>query len=46
MFARSYRYIPFGPFLALGGALCALYPQHVHWFMTKGYPHYARALFE
>ncbi len=46
MYANSYRYIPFGPFLALGGALCALYPQHVHWFMTEGYPSLARALFE
>ena len=46
MFAQSYRYIPFGPFLALGGVLCALYPQHVHWFMTKGYPALARSLFE
>lgn len=45
MYARSYRYIPFGPFLALGGALCALYPQHVHWFMTEGYPAFARTLF-
>lgn len=46
MFARSYRYIPFGPFLALGGALCALYAPHVHWFMTEGYPAFARALFD
>ena len=46
MFARSYRYIPFGPFLALGGVLCALYPQALHWFMTEGYPAFARALFE
>ena len=43
-FAQSYRYIPFGPFLALGGAVTALYGTHVHWFMTEGYPRFARSL--
>jgi prepilin signal peptidase PulO-like enzyme (type II secretory pathway) len=38
LFATSYRYIPFGPFLALGGALAALYAAEVHWFITVGYP--------
>lgn len=44
-FAQSYRYIPFGPFLALGGALTALYGPGVHWIMTEGYPRFARSLF-
>jgi leader peptidase (prepilin peptidase)/N-methyltransferase len=44
-FAHSYRYIPFGPFLALGGALTALYGSHVHWLLTVGYPEYMRSLF-
>ena len=45
MFRNSHRYIPFGPFLALGGALTALYGPQVHWFMTEGYPEFARSLF-
>ncbi|MDA1195046.1 MAG: prepilin peptidase [Planctomycetota bacterium] len=44
-FAQSYRYIPFGPFLALGGVLGALLPSGVHWFLTAGYPALARSLF-
>lgn len=44
LFARSYKYIPFGPFLALGGALTALYAGHVHWLLTEWYPHFARSL--
>jgi leader peptidase (prepilin peptidase)/N-methyltransferase len=43
-FAMSYRYIPFGPFLAIGGALSALFGTHVHWFMTKGWPEFIRSL--
>lgn len=45
-FAWSYRYIPFGPFLALGGALTALYGTHVQRFIAEDYPRLARSLFE
>jgi leader peptidase (prepilin peptidase)/N-methyltransferase len=44
MFRTSYRYIPFGPFLALGGALTALYAGGVHWAVTEWYPRFARSL--
>ena len=43
-FAQSYRYIPFGPFLALGGALAALFGEQVHWWITVGYPQWAQGL--
>ncbi len=43
-YAQSYRYIPFGPFLALGGALSALYGEQVHWLITEGYPAWARGM--
>lgn len=38
LFSMSYKYIPFGPFLAFGGALCALYGPQVHWLLSDGYP--------
>jgi leader peptidase (prepilin peptidase)/N-methyltransferase len=44
VFAYSYRYIPFGPFLALGGALTSLYGSHVHWILTEWYPRFTRSL--
>jgi len=44
LFALSYKYIPFGPFLALGGAVTALYAHDVHWLLTVGYPQFARSL--
>ncbi len=44
-FSQSYRYIPFGPFLALGGLLTVLFGGWVHWFITEWYPHMARGLF-
>jgi len=43
-FSQSYRYIPFGPFLALGGVLCVLFGHGVHWFITTGYPGFVRDL--
>ncbi len=44
LFERSYKYIPFGPFLALGGAVTALYAHDVHWLLTEWYPAFARSL--
>ncbi len=44
MFGQSYRYIPFGPFLAMGGALSVLWGEEVHWFITVGYPEWARGM--
>jgi leader peptidase (prepilin peptidase)/N-methyltransferase len=38
LFSMSYKYIPFGPFLAFGGALCAVYGREVHWLLSEGYP--------
>jgi leader peptidase (prepilin peptidase)/N-methyltransferase len=44
-FARSRRYVPFGPFLALGGAAVLFWGAQVHWFVTVGYPSWARGTF-
>jgi leader peptidase (prepilin peptidase)/N-methyltransferase len=44
-FAHSYRYVPFGPFLSLGGAAALLYGDRVHWLFTEGYPQWARGVF-
>jgi hypothetical protein len=40
--AASYRYVPFGPFLALGGAAALLYGGFVHWLFVEGYPSFVR----
>ncbi len=40
-----WRYVPFGPFLALGGAAVLLFGNRVHWLITEGYPEFARGLF-
>lgn len=45
LFAASLRYVPFGPFLALGGAAVLLFGDEVHWFITEGYPGWAQGLF-
>ncbi len=45
-FASSYRYIPFGPFLSLGGALLLLWGAHIAWFIVEGYPRMAQGLFK
>jgi leader peptidase (prepilin peptidase) / N-methyltransferase len=37
-FAASHRYLPFGPYLALGGAVAALYMEWLHWVITVWYP--------
>ena len=37
-FAASHRYLPFGPYLALGGAVAALYGGWLHWLITVWYP--------
>lgn len=42
MFRNSYKYIPFGPFLALGGAVAALYGERLHAFITSDYPQWVR----
>lgn len=42
MFAGSYKYIPFGPFLALGGAAVALYGERVAHFIAHDYPAWVR----
>ncbi|MHC5010024.1 MAG: prepilin peptidase [Planctomycetota bacterium] len=44
LFAASYRYVPFGPFLALGGAATLLYGRHVHWVITVGWPEFVRGI--
>lgn len=44
MFALSYKYIPFGPFLALGGLALLLYGSHVEWFLRVGYPDFVRGV--
>jgi len=45
LFAASLRYVPFGPFLALGGAAVLLFGDSVHWLVTEGYPGWAQGLF-
>ena len=42
LFRNSYRYIPFGPFLALGGVLCLLAPATMWWLVTEAYPNWIR----
>jgi len=44
IFKKSYTHIKFGPFLALGGAITALYGTQVHWFLTVGWPELVRSL--
>lgn len=44
MAAAAWRYVPFGPFLALGGAATLLFGDRVHWWITEGYPAFARGL--
>jgi leader peptidase (prepilin peptidase)/N-methyltransferase len=44
MFTQSHRYVPFGPFLSLGGALALLYAEQVHWVITEWYPRHVRGL--
>ena len=38
LYQMSYKYVPFGPFLALGGALTLLYGDWVQWLVTEWYP--------
>ena len=44
MFRMSYRYVPFGPFLSIAGALVMLFGPEVHEFVTVGYPAWVRSL--
>jgi leader peptidase (prepilin peptidase)/N-methyltransferase len=44
LFERSNRYVPFGPFLSLGGAAVLLYGSAVHWWITEGWPGFVRRL--
>ena len=44
IFKKSYTHIKFGPFLALGGAITALYGDEVHWFLTEGYPGWVQSV--
>jgi len=37
-FAASHRYLPFGPYLALGGAATVLYGDFLRWVMTVWWP--------
>ncbi len=37
-FAASHRYLPFGPYLAVGGAATALYADGLQWVMTVWWP--------
>ena len=43
-FSISYKYIPFGPFLSLGGAAMALYGEAVTRFLREDYPNWLRSL--
>jgi prepilin signal peptidase PulO-like enzyme (type II secretory pathway) len=45
IFASSYRYVPFGPFLSLGGAAALLFASDLHWLITVGYPRSVQDLF-
>jgi prepilin signal peptidase PulO-like enzyme (type II secretory pathway) len=45
VFAQSHKYLPFGPYLALGGAVVVLYGSWVDWAITDAYPRWARSLF-
>ncbi|MGE0192015.1 MAG: A24 family peptidase [Planctomycetota bacterium] len=42
LFRNSGRYVPFGPFLALGGAACLLVPGWVWWLIVEAYPSLVR----
>jgi prepilin signal peptidase PulO-like enzyme (type II secretory pathway) len=42
VFRHSNRYVPFGPFLALGGAACLLAPTWIWWLVTDAYPAWVR----
>ena len=44
MFRLSYKYIPFGPFLAIGGVFVLLAGPAVHHFATVTYPGWTRGL--
>lgn len=43
-FALSYKYIPFGPFLSLGGAIMALWGAPVAHFIREDYPRWLHGL--
>ena len=45
MVEASWRYVPFGPFLAIGGAAVLIFGDKVRWLITEGYPEFARGLF-
>ncbi|MCB9830691.1 MAG: hypothetical protein H6806_13145 [Planctomycetes bacterium] len=42
LFRNSSRYVPFGPFLALGGAACLLAPAWIWWLIVEAYPSFVR----
>jgi leader peptidase (prepilin peptidase)/N-methyltransferase len=46
MFSHSYRYVPFGPFLSIGGAVALLFGPELDWWITVGYPRWAAELFK
>ncbi len=42
MFSMSYKYIPFGPFLAMGGLALIFFGREIEWFIQVGYPTWMR----
>jgi leader peptidase (prepilin peptidase)/N-methyltransferase len=44
LFSQSNRYVPFGPYLSLGGAAALLYGDRLHWVLTVWYPSKVGAL--
>lgn len=46
MFSYSYKYIPFGPFLVLGGLALLYFGPEVEWFIRVGYPEWVRGVMD
>ncbi|MFV1959596.1 MAG: A24 family peptidase, partial [Planctomycetota bacterium] len=44
LYGASLRYVPFGPFLAIGGAAVLLFGDQVHWLIAEGYPRWVHGL--
>jgi leader peptidase (prepilin peptidase)/N-methyltransferase len=43
-FAASHRYLPFGPYLAIGGAATALYAEELRYLLMEAWPAFVRSL--
>jgi leader peptidase (prepilin peptidase)/N-methyltransferase len=44
LFAASHKYLPFGPYLALGGAVTLLWQEQVRWLVGEAYPRWVHSL--